>query len=134
MKKLSKEKRNQLVLVVLVTLIVLAGLWYGLINLQKEGLDQVEQRITAAQHKMKLVEQAVRRSDKIEADLNEANQKLAVIEQNMASGDLYSWVYNNVRQFKLPYKIEIPAFSQPVVGDVDLLPRFPYKQVTITVN
>ena len=41
---------------------------------------------------------------------------------------------NSLRQFKAPYKVEIPQFSQlgPPV-DVNLLPNFPYKQATLTV-
>src|ERR1051326_2430139 len=52
----------------------------------------------------------------------------------MASGDLYSWMVNNIRRFKLPYKIDLPQFSQPEVKEMTLIPKFPYKQATLTVG
>ena len=53
----------------------------------------------------------------------------------MASGDAYSWVVNLLRRFKLPYKVEIPQVNQPTAPtDVNLLPSFPYKQVTLKVS
>ncbi len=42
-------------------------------------------------------------------------------------------LFNNIRRFKLPYKVEIPQYSQPVIADTSLLPKFPYKQATVTV-
>ena len=50
MNKLSKEKRNQLVMVVLVTIIGIAGLWFGLINFQQQSLQLLANDETAAQN------------------------------------------------------------------------------------
>jgi hypothetical protein len=41
MNKLSKEKKIQLVLVALVTAGVIAGLWVGLVSLQKNKLGEI---------------------------------------------------------------------------------------------
>jgi len=59
---------------------------------------------------------------------------LAQLELGMASGDLYSWTIGTIRQFKLPYKVEVPQFGQ-IEGpkEVNLLPKFPYKQATLTI-
>jgi hypothetical protein len=53
----------------------------------------------------------------------------------MANGDLYAWAINTLKQFRLPYHVEIPQFSQ-VDGpkDMSMLPSFPYKQATMTVS
>ncbi len=53
----------------------------------------------------------------------------------MASGDLYAWAITTLRTFKLGYKVEIPQFST-IDGpkDVNLLPAFPYKQISLTVG
>ena len=69
-----------------------------------------------------------------EAELDQANKQLAAAEADMASGDLYSWAINNIRQFKQPYKVEMPQFST-IDGPKDffMLPSFPYKQATLTV-
>ena len=43
MKKLSKEKRNQLILVVMLTTMGVAGLWFGLIYTQQQRISQLDQ-------------------------------------------------------------------------------------------
>ena len=47
-RKLSKEKRNRLVLVALATLIAVAGLYFLLIQRQNEGLARLAQKKAAA--------------------------------------------------------------------------------------
>jgi hypothetical protein len=53
----------------------------------------------------------------------------------MATGDLYAWTINTLRQFKLSYKVEIPQFSQ-IDGpkDMNMLAGFPYKQANMTIS
>jgi hypothetical protein len=134
MNKLSKEKRNQLVLVVLLTIGALAGLWFGVIRFQKESLRDLDKRTQNAHQQLKDVREAIANADRIEAQLGENSVRLAKLEESMASGDLYSWAFNTIRKFKVSYKVEIPQFSQ-VDGpkDVSLLPHFPYKQANLMV-
>jgi hypothetical protein len=133
-RKLPKEKRNHLILVVMVTLIALAGLYFGLIRRQSESIAQLTQKKAAADLKLKGVLGAIRQADRIKADLGEAKSLLTERESDVASGDLYAWVINSLRQFKAPYRVEIPQFSQlGPVSEVSLLPNFPYKQATLTV-
>jgi hypothetical protein len=132
MNKLSKEKRNQLVLVVLLTVGALVGLWYGLIRFQQERLRSLAKKTENAQNELKDVRQAIADADRIEAQLGEDGVRLTKFEEGMASGDLYSWAFNTIRKFKVSYKVEIPQFSQ-VDGpkEVSLLPHFPYKQANL---
>src|ERR1051326_5474955 len=120
MNKLSKEKRNQLILVILITVVGVAGLWLGLINFQKQYLQDLAFRKEAARKKVAEVEQKIKSADQIESDLAVKSKKLAEMEDDMASGDLYSWMVNNIRRFKLPYKIDLPQFSLPEVKEMTL--------------
>jgi len=132
--KLPKEKRNQLILVAIATLIAIAGLYVGLIGRQNKSLARMAQEKAAAAKKVQVVRDTLRRADQIEAELDEAKTALAEAESDIASGDLYAWVINWLRQYKANYKVELPQFSQlgsPV--DVNILSRFPYKQTTLTV-
>jgi hypothetical protein len=132
--KLPQKKRNQLILVVLATLIAVAGLYFGLIRRQNENLIRLAQQKAAAAKKLQVVRDTIRRADQLRGQLDEAKITLSGAETDIASGDLYAWVINWLRQYKAPYKVEIPQFSQlsaPV--DVTLFPRFPYKQTTLTV-
>ena len=132
--KLPKEKRDRLILVVLGTLIAGAGLYFGLIRRQHETLDYLVQKKVSATQKLQAVHDAIHRADQIKVELDEAKTVLAEAESDIASGDLYAWVMNWLRQFKAPYKVELPQYSQlGSATDVTLLPNFPYKQTTLTV-
>ena len=135
MNKLSKEKRNQLVLVVMATAGVVCALWFGLISSQQQSLRALADNKVAAQKKLEQVKQTIENAEAIETQLAEASKRLSKIEGSMATGDLYSWAINMVRQFKLPYRVDIPQFSQ-IDGpkDVSMLAGFPYKQVNMTIS
>jgi hypothetical protein len=135
MNSLSKEKRNQLVLVVLLTGGALAALWFGLIRFQQQSLSALAQSKIGAQQKLEQVKQAIETADLLEVQLGETQKRLAKVESSMASGDLYSWTINTLRAFKLGYKVEIPQFSQ-IDGpkDMTMLASFPYKQANMTIS
>ncbi len=135
MSTLPKEKRNQLLLVVMVTGIVLCGLWFGLISFQQQKLRNLAQNNQNAGRKLKQMELSIKNAGQIEADLVESSRKLAELENGMVSGDPYSWAINTIRQFKQPYKLDIPQFSA-IDGpkDVSLLASFPYKQVAMSIG
>jgi Tfp pilus assembly protein PilO len=133
-KKLPREKRNTLILVVIATVAVLNGLGFGLIKFQYRKLDGLSAKKATAERKLQQMKDAVKNSDRLEADLAELKKGLDAIEADMASGDLNAWVINTLRTFKAGYKVEMPQFS-PVgpVTDVPLIPNFPYKQATLSV-
>ena len=133
-RKLPKEKRNHLILVILVTLIAVAGLYFLLIRYQNDSLVRLGKQKTEAATKLQVVLDSLKRAEKIKIELDAAKTSLAAAETDVASGDLYAWIINSLRQFKAPYKVEIPQFSQlGAPADVNILPRFPYKQATLTV-
>jgi len=133
--KLSKEKRNQLILVALVTLGTLVALGFGLIKFQNENLSRLAIRKATAESKLAQMEDAVKNTARIQSDFAEAKQTLSQLESDIApSGDLYSWLISTIRSFKAPYKVEMPQYSQ--IGpttDMTMLPGFPYKQASMTV-
>ena len=135
MNKLTKEKRNQLIMVAGVTLLGLAALWTVLIAPLRHKLQEIAGRRAAVAHKLDEVKLAIKNADRVAAELTEARAALATVESGMASGDLYAWAINAIKEFKLSYRVEIPQFSQ-VDGprDVSLLSQFPYKQASMTLG
>ena len=135
MKHLSKEKRNQLILVIMATALVLSGLWFGLIAFQQQHLQNIARNREAAQKKLELMVKSIKNAAQIESDLADSSKTLSGLESGMAAGDLYSWAINAIRSFKQPYKIDIPQFSA-IDGpkNCTLLPDFPFKQATMTVG
>jgi hypothetical protein len=66
--------------------------------------------------------------------LTAARQGLKAIEDEMASGDLYSWIIVTVNKFRAAHRVEIPQFSREQVREVNVIPGFPYKGATFTVR
>jgi len=135
MNKLSVEKRKQLVLVILVSVAAVAVVGYGLIKPEYRRRAALAQAKKSAHQKLEQMKQTIGNADQIEAQLCDTKKRLEKIEEGMASGDLYSWAINTVRQFKLSYRVEIPQFSQ-IDGprDMSMLAGFPYKQATLTIG
>lgn len=134
-RKMTKGKRNQIIGVILATLLALAGLGYGLLKRQYDNLQVQAKKKGEADAKLQMMETAVKNADELEATLAEVAKALADKEATMASGDLYSWSINTLKSFKTNYKVEIPQFgavSQPTT--MSLLPQFPYNQATFNVS
>jgi len=132
--KVSQEKRNQFIFVVLCTGAVLVLMWLNLIRPRYAALSQIAAERNGAHDRLATIQTAIKQADATAADLAGKTQALADAESDMASGDLYSWTYNTMRQFKAPYQVEIPSIGHPDVGAMDLLPAFPFKQVKFTVT
>jgi hypothetical protein len=134
MKKLPKEKRNYLIAVGMGTLLAVVGLWFLLIAPQQSKLQELSARITDAQEKLEIMRKAAEGSLKVAAELEMSGKRLAVMEEDMPAGDLYSWVIDTVKRFKVSHNVDIPQFGQVTIGDVSLFPIFPYRQVSLGVT
>jgi hypothetical protein len=133
--KISKDKRNKLIMVAAATAGIVFALWYLLIRSQNVGIKELSIKIATAETREHQVQMAIKSSEKIQSELNGVNREMAVIEREMASGDLYSWMYNTIKDFKSSYRIEIPQFSgiEPP-AECTLMYKFPFKQIRMTVN
>ena len=134
-KKLSKEKKNHLVLVGLVTLMLLVGLGYGLIRFQLEHVKNLAKRKLDVDQELKLMTKAIQSSDSIQARLAEASKELAAQEDTMASGDKLAWLVSSLKTALRQHpKVDVPDFSTILEGDCSLLAKFPYSQVLISIK
>lgn len=133
-KKLSKEKKKQLFGVVALTIAILAALGFFLIRGGYDKLSQLQLKKATAVTKLEQMQKSIERAATVEAAFNETQEALAEQEKGMATGDLYSWMHSTIRKFARNYKVEIPQIgSVSTPTDVNLLPRFPYKQATLNV-
>ena len=59
MRKISKDKRNQVILVAMLTTMGVVGIWFGLINFQHEQLRKLEDRKAIVKSRLTQIEQAL---------------------------------------------------------------------------
>lgn len=134
LKRLSKEKRDHLILVAMITAVILGGLGFGLIRFQYEHLRTLKAKHLDSLAKLQKMKDTIGLADAAENQLTEAGRALGVLEENMATGDPYSWALDLVRRFRLAYRVDIPGVAQPIVGESSLLPKFPYRQASFTLS
>lgn len=132
--KISKEKRNQLIGVAIGTVAVIAGIWYLLINAQLAALAEISHKIDEGNDRELRMQTAVKLADKIQAELDAVQAQMDETGKGMASGDLYSWMYSTIKEFKAEYHVEIPQFSAVEQSDCTLMAKFPFKQVKMTIS
>jgi hypothetical protein len=134
MNKLSKEKRDQLILVGMGTLALLILIIYGLIHPQYGAISKTNADINAARNDLKSKQDAIKMTDTVSNQLADVTDTLTEAEGDMVTGDPALWIYDKIRNFKEHYKVDVSVNSQLSMGESDLLPHFPYKQLKVTVG
>jgi Tfp pilus assembly protein PilO len=135
MRRLSKQKTNQLIIVSVLILGLLAGFWFGVIQYQQDLISSLASRHADVEKNLKQVRDADKNSDRIEAELAAVEKALEMQEEDMApENDPYAWVYKSIRKFKERYQVDIPKCDPGAKADMNLFPKFPYKQFTVTIS
>jgi len=134
MNKLTKEMRDRLILVSMGTLAALILIGYLLIQPAYNRTSRINAQNNRARNTLQSMEDGIKNADTIAAEAMDLSYTLSHTEGDMVSGDPNAWVYDTIRNFKGRYKVDISVNGQPSTGDVDFLPRFPYKQLRVAVN
>ena len=135
MARLSKEKRDRLILVIILTSAITLGLWYGIITTRKQRLEATKVSTRAAFERLEKAKNLLKLSDKAESQLADALNKLAVIEESMASGvDHYTWAILLLEKARAGHEVKIIEVTRPVKGEVGVLAQFPYPAAIFTVR
>lgn len=136
--KLTKGKQQQLALVALVTLIIILGLYFGLISNQLDKISALDKQIAEAGANVEKATRAINKSTAIQEELTSLKNRISEIETNNMPPptDMYSWFVDTLRKFLVPYQnqINLPFRSREVVGDVGMFATFPYKSATFSVR
>jgi hypothetical protein len=134
MKWLPRDKRNPFFAVVFVIALILILICFVLIRSQYDSLTQIATSKKLTANRLQNVENIIKNGSATANQLADATYALSRAEEDMASGDLYSWTYDTIRRLIPEYKIDIPQIGHPAVSDVDLLSNVPYKQMRFTVS
>ncbi len=130
----DKDKRNQLIVTLVIIVALLSLFVFGVIRPQYKSLATAAKNIAAEQANLQKIKEAIKKNDTTGEQLAEITAQLQHAEEDIASGDIYAWTYDIMRRFKRGYSVNIPTVGQPIITDVDILPQFPYKQVKISLN
>ena len=130
----NRQKRNQLLIAVAAFILALAGLGFGVIRPQYNKLSTVKKETVDTESKWTAEERLMQQSGTNATKLAALSIELSSNENDMATGDIYAWTLDTIRHFKSNYKVELPEIGQPTVGEMDLLPGFPYQQLRFNIS
>lgn len=133
-RNLTRTQRDRILMITAGVAVVIFALWMGLVQGLNGTLEARQKKIVAAQGNLDRATGLIRRSSQIQDELEMKRTRLREIEDDMASGDLYSWVILTLNKFKAAYRVSIPNYSPAQMGEVGLLPDFPYSAATFAIS
>ncbi|HEY1662365.1 MAG TPA: type II secretion system protein GspM [Verrucomicrobiae bacterium] len=134
MNRLPKEKRDKLILVCMITGIALLVIYLLLIHPEYASIQEAKAQTETKRQKLENMQDAIDKAATTAATLEDTVQLLSQSEKDMATGDPNAWIYDTIRGFKSQYKMDITIASPTSIGEVDIMGKFPYRQLKVTIN
>lgn len=135
MNKLSKEKRDRLLLIAVGTGAVLAALYFLVISAQNAALTEYAEKTEVAQEKLSKAERWLRMAPTIQARLQAHRKELEAKQDGMAPVDKFKWFYDTLAKFLADRQVKLTDISrEPEITDVGTLPKFPYEAAVFVVK
>ncbi len=131
MNKLSKDKRDKVILTCLLFLGIAGGLYTFVLGSQSDQLSILSKQIVVAHDKLAKAERLLKSAPIFDASLKNNQKVIDERQVNMApAGQYYYWFLKLMDQFrdeeKLPASF-ITDITQPEFIEAGLVPAFPYK-------
>jgi len=135
MNKLPKDKRDRLMMTIVMTGFVTLAFYTFVIRAQRERIRAAEDKLEQATLLLDRSERWLRMKEKVRADLAEERTELQSLEARMAPLDKFKWFYNTLESFRSSYDVRLIDISrEPEIGEVGVLPGFPYKSAKFGVK
>ena len=129
MKRLSPDKRNKLIMVILGTLALIGLVYFILIGPQNEQNRRLAVETKSDESRRDSMGKTILQAETNAKKADAIADQLKDSEKDLVEGDVIVWTYDTLRQFKSNRHVDITTLGQPVQMDEDLLPNFPYKQI-----
>ncbi|MGA1235269.1 MAG: hypothetical protein ACO34E_00220 [Limisphaerales bacterium] len=133
--KLSKDKRNQLVLTVILTLAAGAVIWQLLIQSTRNAIDRHGVLSKEAKEKLANAQSYVSKVAALQSEANQLSNSLARLEATMADHqDPFLWARDLINDAKEPFPELQLSVDAPSAQDVEMIGDFPYKALAFKVS
>jgi hypothetical protein len=135
MSKLSKDKRDKIILVGIVTAAASAAIWLLVIKSQNETLKNARAEVIKSRDQLKRGQTTLTTQAQINESFERAAEKLKQRESSMAApNDMYSWLIQTLNSFRNGYRVDIPQFGRELPSEVGIFPKFPYRAALFNVK
>jgi len=135
MNKLSKEKRDKLLLTIIGVVGVLSVLYFLVITDQQDEIAQLKSKITALNSKRDTAERLSKRMNEVDANF-EAQKKILVQKQAEMPrpGQDHAWFLNLMEEQRRKFDLEVEDIKTPDATEAGILPKFPFRAVALNVT
>ena len=135
MSKLPKEKRDKMILIAVMTVVLSVGLWFSLIKVQRQALQSALAEVQRAQDQLARGSATLKAGEQVNEEFKEATRRLSEREAGMAApNDMYSWLIQTLSTFSAGRRVDIPQFGRELPTEVGMFPRFPYRAALFNVR
>jgi Tfp pilus assembly protein PilO len=138
MSKLSKEKRDKLILICLLFIGVVGVLYTFVLGAQKDKLSNYTTQLTSVQTKISKANSLIKSGPGIEQNLAENRKLLEEMQKDMApQGQYYYWFLKLLEDFRTKEGLDpnfLADLQQPTPTESGILPKFPYNSLTFGVR
>lgn len=134
MAKLSKEKRDRVILVYLVAVFAMAATYILLVRSQQERLKQMAVETGNLEEQIAGTKRLLNQREEFDKAFSKVKTEITGREDGMANGDRFFWFVNTLNKFKAGYEVDIPQISPETLGAVGMFPDFPYQAATFKVS
>jgi Tfp pilus assembly protein PilO len=135
MSKISKEKRDKIILIGMGTVVACVAIYFLLINAQKNTLNRVNDEARKSREQLETGQRVVKSQAAVKQEYAAARESLRQRESAMASpSDMYLWQIETLNRFRAGRNVEIPQFGREMPGNVQVFPKFPYNAATFNIR
>jgi hypothetical protein len=138
MNNLPKAKRDQLILVGIATVSIIAALLLFVGENQRAELKRTEMKTENIRAKLSQADKLSRTEPEIQERLQKLSKELGEREVTLApERDTYAWFLQSITQFISMHRgagVTPSGISQPEIGEATLIPKFSYKTATFHVK
>lgn len=135
MTKITKDKRDKLLFIGVLTGLVVSGLYAMVISAQREQIADLEEKTSRTRESLEKNARWIRQSPTIHANASALVQDLDAAHSQMSPLDKFKWFYNTVERFRPSYNVSLVDISrEPEIGEIGVLPKFPYPAATFGVK
>jgi len=134
MNSLPKVKRDQLILVAVVTLTIIGALFFFVIGAQDSELKRTKLKTDSMRTKLAQADKLSRMELDVQEELQKVVKDLNAREVLLAPDhDTYAWLLQSLAQFLSVHRgagVTAAGISQPDITEATMIPKFPYKTAT----
>mgnify|MGYP001617320747 CR=1 FL=1 len=134
MTRLRREKRKQLLVLVVCAVLGTAAMGYGILGTQQRVLSARADELAEVAMMTKHARHGLELAPQFKADYEAGRQELARQEELMAKGDPYRWVIKTLEKIQSDYRVSIATIEPPEIGELKTPPALPYKAATFRIK